>query len=191
MYFGSETYSSKDQLDQMLFNTAFPLRKPFEELCKALGDESVPELSAEPPSKRKKLNPKDEYPLVVLAFDEVHSLAKKEETQGFGSWSRFGEMCRAIRGFLRSKLFTVFLSTSGTLFGITPAPAHDVSARMLHHAEVMLPFCELGFDEFAQCLDFHETVKLSHIASDEHLTSYGRPLCVLNAHSVRLQLTFT
>jgi len=182
VYFPSEKSPSEAIVDQMLLDTAFPLRKAFKELCKALGDELVPELSAEQPTKKRRTsNPKSQaskHPLVVLAFDEAHTLT---EPQGKGSWSCFGEMRRAIRGLHTLSFFTLFISTSGTLFGITPT---------LLEGEVMLPFCEVGFDMFAQYVDFRETVKLSQITSEEHLTSYGRPLSVLNAYSVRLQLTF-
>jgi len=170
VYFFTKKRPLNGDVDQMLLNKAFPLRKPFEELCKCLGDE-----------KSNAKSHKSEYPLIVLAFDEVHTLAKPEDND---SWSRLGEMCRAIRGLSSLSLFTLFLSTSGTLFGITPTPGLDVSARTLLQGEDMLPFCELGFDKFANYLDFRETVKLSQIASEEHLTSYGRPLCVLNAHSI-------
>jgi len=158
------------------FNSAFPLRKPFEELCKALEDESVPELPAqEPPNKRRRSSPESqasEHPLVVLAFDEAHTLTEPRDK---GSWSCLGEMRRAIRGLsFGSPLFTLFLSSSGAMFRGTP-PVGQV-----------MPFCELGFDTFANRLDFNKTVKLSQVTSEEHLTSYGRPLCVLNTHSVRL-----
>jgi len=185
LYFPSDNHPSDYNVNRMLLNDDFPLRKPFEELCKALGDESVPGLPAEqPPNKRIKSNTKSqasEYPLVVLTLDEVHTLTKPEDD---GSWSRYGEMRRAIRGLRSLSFFTLFLSTSGTLFGITPTAGRDVSARMLLEGEVMLPFCELGFDVFAKYLDFGKTVKLSQITSEGHLTSYGRPLCVLNTHSV-------
>jgi len=185
-YFPPGECPSKNTVDEKLCNYTFPLCDPFKELCKALGDESEPELLAEHhPNKRIKLN--SHSPLVVLAFDEVHTLTKPEDDN---SWSRFGEIRRAIRGLRGLSLFTLFLSTSGTLFTIIPAPERDISGRMLIKGEVMLPFCELGFDVFAKPLDFSETIKLSQITSEEHLASYGRPLCVLSAHPVRLQLTF-
>jgi len=191
VYFPSEKSPSEAIVDQMLLDTAFPLRKAFKELCKSLGDEIVPELSAEQPMKKRRTsNPKSQaskHPLVVLAFDEAHTLT---EPQDKDSWSCFGEMRRAIRGLHTLSFFTLFISTSGTLFGITPTTGHNISARMLLEGEVMLPFCEVGFDMFAKYVDFRETVKLSQITSEEHLTSYGRPLSVLNAYSVRLQLTF-
>lgn len=110
-YFPSDECLSKEVVDQKLRewptqwkfsvkqrNAAFPLCKLFEELCKVLGDESVPELPAEePPNKRRKLNPKS--PLVILAFDEIHTLAKPEDNN---SWSSFGEIRRAIRGLTAS-----------------------------------------------------------------------------------------
>ena len=179
VYFSIKKDLSKDEMDELLLHEDFPLRKPFEELCKTLGGEPVHELPTRgAPNKRRKLNPKYE-PSVVLAFDEVHTLANGSP------WSRFGEMRRAVRGLLAFSLFTLFLSTSGTLFGITPAPGRDFSSRMLLEGEVMMPFCELGFDQLAQILDFGKTVKLSQVTSDEHLISYGRPLCVLNVHCVR------
>ena len=48
---------------------------------------------------------------------------------------------------------------------------------MLHKGEVMLPLCELCFDVFANRLDFGKTVSFLQVTSEEHLTSYGRPLC--------------
>ena len=189
--FSSEKRPLPDnEVDQMLLNSAFPLRKAFEELYKALGDESVPELSAEEPPKKRKPKPKSrasEHPLVVLAFDEAHTLTELEDN---GSWSRYGEMHRVIRGLHDFSLFSLFLSTSGTLFEISPTTRRDSSARSFPKMEVMLPFCELGFDQFSKYVDFHGPVKFSQVTSEEHLTSYGRPLCVLNAHFVRLQLTF-
>ena len=119
---------SDDSVDKMLLNKDFPLLEPFKALCKALGHESesqTEELAEDsnegPSSKRRKLNP--QYPLVVLAFDEVYTLAKTEDN---GTWSRFIEMRRAIRGLRTFPLFTLFLSTSGTLFGITPSPGRDL-----------------------------------------------------------------
>ena len=191
VYFLSEKRQLKGDVDEMLLAKAFPLRKPFEELCKSLGDKPVPGLPEEQPPKKRKPNAKSqafEHPFVILTFDEVHTLAKPEDS---GSWSRLGEMRRAIRGLSTSSLFTLFLSTSSALFGITPVPGRDASARMFLQGEVMLPFCELGFDKFVKYLDFRDTVKLSQVTSEEHLISYGRPLCVLNAQCIRLQLTFS
>jgi len=162
---------SEKHVDRALLNEDVPLNKPFEELCKALGDESVPE---QPPKKRTKLNTKSEtlkHPKVDLAFDEVYILTKP---RGNGSWSRFGEIPRAIRGLLSQPMFTLFLSASGTLFGIgAPAPGRDISTRMFREWEVMMPFCELGFDKFAKHLDFCKPIKLTQITSDGHLTLYG------------------
>lgn len=152
-----------------MFGADFPLAKAFKELCNALGTEKRLKKG------RKTKKTQASHPLVVLAFDEVYTLAKPE---GNRSWSRFGEIRRALRGLIASPLFTIFLSTSGTLFGISPPRERDVSARMFLKGEVMSPLCELGFDIFAKYLNFEETVKL-----------YGRPLCVLNPHSVRHQLT--
>ena len=48
---------------------------------------------------------------------------------------------------------------------------------MALEGNVMLPCCELGFDQLARRLDFSKaTVLLSTVTSLDHLVSYGRPL---------------
>jgi len=179
-YFLPDKLPSDSEMDGKLRSPDFPLCKPLEELCKVLENEPVSESLHEPARKRRKLDSESQefkYPLAVLAFDEVHTLTELRDN---ASWSCFIEMRRAIRGLHKLPLFTLFLSTSGTLFGITPSPGRDLSTRMFLEGEVMTPFCELGFDMFANRLDFNNPVKLSQVTSDEHLISYGRPLYVLH-----------
>ncbi|KAL4072622.1 hypothetical protein V8B97DRAFT_1899112 [Scleroderma yunnanense] len=191
MFLLSARRPSDNDMDKLLLSTPFPLRKAFQDLCKVLGDELLPELPTDrPPKKRKKSNAnfqRSEHPLVVIAFDEIHTLAKP---RGQDPWSPFHEMRRALRGLRTLSLFTLFLSTSATLCWIPPTPGHDSSARILLEGEAVLPFCELGFDEFALPLDFSKTVKLSQVTSEEHLISYGRPLYVLNALSTQEDIIF-
>ncbi|KAI9571147.1 hypothetical protein HD554DRAFT_2078917 [Boletus coccyginus] len=129
-------------MDGLLSSANFPLRAVFQMLLDAL---------------RVNKSRSSDRPYVVLAFDEVHTLTKVESNR----WSRFGEIRRAIRGLLKEPLFTLFLSTSGTVMSI---------------GDVMLPFYELGFDQFAEPLDLSSQVTLGQVTSESHLTSYGRPL---------------
>ena len=161
-------------MDGLLSSTGFPLHAAFQTLLDAL------HVGKSRSSDR---------PYVVLAFDEVHTLTEVSSLDN-NRWSRFGEVRRAIRGLLNEPLFTLFLSTSGTLFSITPSPDRDPSGRVMSVGEVMLPFYELGFDQLAKRLDHSSQVTLQQVTSDAHLTSYGRPLCAINVYSVRVPLTY-
>ena len=168
-------------MDDLLCGDDFPLRRVFRDLCEALEGRSAD--NGRSPKRQKT----DSGPCVILSFDEVHTLTERDNSN---SWSRFGEIRRAIRGLQKESLFTLFLSTSGSLFSVTPTPKSDWSARMMHTGDVMLPFYELGFDQFAVRENFSQTVSLSQVTSVERLSSYGRPLCVLHVHSIWLVLTF-
>lgn len=173
--------------DQRLVSAEFPSLNAFNELCLALGDPDV-----ERPPKKLKFTKSQllEDPLVVLAFDEIHTLANAQE-DGKIPWSQFGELRRTIRGLYSTSVFTLFLSTSSTLFSINPPPACDISARMATKGDVMLPFWELGFDQCAIPLNFSEPVQLSRVTSPSYFTSIGRPLYVPNIHFVPCLLIFT
>ena len=163
-YFRFISDPSDDITDSLLLHADFPLHGAFRELCKAI---QAQDGSTPPPPKRLR----GSSPLVLVAFDEIHYLVG-----GGTQWSRFAELRRAIRGLRNDRFFALLLSTSGAAFTITPTPTRDVSARMVHSGNVMLPFCELGFDHLANALDFSKTVLLSRVTSLNHLVSYGRPL---------------
>ncbi|KAF8554213.1 hypothetical protein OG21DRAFT_1484826 [Imleria badia] len=163
---------SHDRIDEKLSSENFPLCAAFRTLVKALGQQS---LESPKSPKRQKKDTKVDDPFVVLAFDEVHTLTKLVEPPAGSDnqWSRFIELRRAIRGLKKESLFALFLSTSGTLYSISATTSSD---GMIHTENFMLPFCELGFDQFALRINFSRLVLLSRVTSVEHLTSYGRPL---------------
>jgi hypothetical protein len=170
-------------VDDQLILHSFPLRSAFQTLLQALENQL---LDVGKVVKQPKLNSKPKDPFVVLAFDEVHALKKASDDD---SWSCFGEICCAIRGLKNESVFTLFLSTSGTLFSITPNPQCDISTKMVQTGDVVMPFYELGFDQLAVGVDFSKMVTLSQVTSGEHFASYGRPLYVQNTYIVWPMLT--
>jgi hypothetical protein len=168
-------------VDGLLCGDQFPLLGAFRKLCEALEDKSV---DIQRPPKEQEV---DSEPFIVLTFDEVHTLTTLNDSK---SWSCFGKIHRAIRGLMKESLFTLFLSTSVMLFLVTPTPKTNSSARMIHAGDVMLSFYELGFNQLAVHVNSSQTVSLSQVTSEERLSSYGRPLCVVHVHSIWLVLTF-
>lgn len=179
-YFHGLDDPSDPMSDLQLLAPEFPLRNAFHSLCQLLGYLPSPDVEQRP-KKAKITGQPVEDPFVVLAFDEIYTLSE-EQKDGETSWSHFGELRRTIRGLKHASVFTLFLSTSGTLFSITPPPGCDISARMAKDGDVMLPFCELGFDQLATRLNFSEPIELSHVTSLSYFTSIGQPLCVPKVH---------
>ncbi|KAF8138824.1 hypothetical protein EV363DRAFT_1314913 [Boletus edulis] len=164
-YFPSGDLSSP-MVDRKLLSSDFPLRRIFRYLCKVLESQPVGDQHL---SKRRKIDPEyqqSQDPSVVLAFDEIHTMAELKETK----WSRFGEILRAIRGLVDESLVTLFLSVFVAIFPTTAIP------NPLSRMAGMPPFCELGFDQLAVRINPSQAVTLSQITSTEHLISYGRPL---------------
>ena len=61
---------------------------------------------------------------------------------------------------------------------------------MVKEHDIVLPFCELGFDQCATPLNFSEPVRLLQVASLPYFTPIGRPLYVQHAHFVPRLLIF-
>ena len=111
----------------------------------------------------------DLEPLVILAFDEAHSLAHKDQP-----WSHFSELRRALRALYDQPLFSLFLTT-GNVNVLVPSSRNDLSSRIKNRVfSVSRPFTEVGFDHFA----FNDQFDLRVVTSDEHISHFGRPLWV-------------
>jgi hypothetical protein len=109
-------------------------------------------------------------PLVILAFDEARALSKLHND---GS-SPFSELCRALGALNEQLLFSVFLTT-GNVNVLVPSSSKDLSSRMRSKdLSASHPFAEVGFDHFAVKNQFN----LKKVADDEHISHFGRPLCV-------------
>ena len=109
-------------------------------------------------------------PLVILAFDEAHTLSKLHNNK----WSPFSELCRALNALNDWLLFTLFLTT-GNVNVLVPSSSKDLSSRMRSKDLCAShPFTEVGFDQFAVKNEFN----LKKVSDDEHISHFGRPLCV-------------
>jgi hypothetical protein len=110
--------------------------------------------------------------LVILAFDEARTLAGPHNDE---PWSHFSELRRVLRALNRQPLFSLFLTTTGNVDALIPSSRNDLSSRIQSQVfSATRPFAEVGFDHFA----FKHKFKLEAVTSDQHISHFGRPLCV-------------
>ncbi len=117
----------------------------------------------------------DKEPLVILVFDEAHSLTSKEETQV----TDFLEMQYALRGLLFQPLFTLFLSTTGKLTQFIPLKHADPSNRIVSNKlHLIEPFTDLDFDIFSNSENKKgdDDFTLEEVTQVDHMMTLGRPL---------------
>ena len=120
----------------------------------------------------KKMHP----PLVILAFDEAHVLSAVKHQSDTGYFSKFSELRRALRALNELPIFSVFLSTNGSIQNITPRAELDTSCRVQKSELVLLPpFTELGFDQMVgQISDGALTIE--DVSTTSFMVRFGRPL---------------
>ena len=117
----------------------------------------------------------DDYPLVILAFDEAHTLTNREET-GYGTWSNFSVLRHVFRALYRFPLFALFLSTTGKITQFT-SPDEDVSKRIIIGDLILTqPFTDLGFDTLAKQVALDGHWDLERVTADSHIVYMARPL---------------
>ena len=125
----------------------------------------------------KLLDPENKHvgPHVVICWDESHSLTEYPVGE---RWSIYSELQRALRAILDSSFISIFLSTAGKFHNFSPSPEYDPCARsMTHVLEMLPPITMVGFDEFAERVDFiKEELSLRRIASTHHMVHLGRAL---------------
>jgi hypothetical protein len=116
-----------------------------------------------------------DYPLIILAFDEAHTLNDEEETPS-AMWSNFSNMRHVLHALYRFPLFSVFLSTTGKMTQFT-SPENDISGRIFHrNLSLIQPFTDLGFDTLAKKVILDDTCDLECVTHDLHIVYLGRPL---------------
>ncbi|KAF9486228.1 hypothetical protein BDN70DRAFT_988226 [Pholiota conissans] len=103
-------------------------------------------------------------PLVVIMFDEAHTLAVPKTGSQSSDDSEFRSvfmtMRQCLHDYRQSSLFTLFLSTTGKLDQfVSPKFAPD-----------------FGFDYFVSKLKFDGNDDLEFVVSNKHIACYGRPL---------------
>ena len=120
----------------------------------------------------------DIMPLVILAFDEAHTLTDREGNRE-AAWSNFSELRHVLRALHRFPLFSLFLSTTGKISQFTSAKDEDVSRRViLGQLALIQPFTDLGFDTLAKPISLEEDWDLESVTTDSHIAHLGRPLYV-------------
>ena len=120
-------------------------------------------------------NQSDKYYLVILAFDEAHTLTNREETENV-TWSNFSVQRHVLRALCHFPLFALFLSTTGKISRFT-SPVQDTSKRVAKHDSTLIkPFTDLGFDTLAEQVDLGGGWNLERVAADAHIVYMGRPL---------------
>jgi hypothetical protein len=117
----------------------------------------------------------DDYPLVILAFDEAHTLINREET-GNTTWSNLSVLRHAFRALYRFPLFALFLSTTGKIARFT-SPNEDTSKRIIAGDLILIqPFTNLGFDSLAKPVALDGRWDLESVTADSHVVHLGHPL---------------
>ena len=118
----------------------------------------------------------DKVPLVILAFDEAHTLTDREG-QREGVWSNFSELRHVLRGLHYLPLFSLFLSTTGKISQFTSAKDEDISKRVINGTLTLIqPFTDLGFDTLATPVSLDGSWDLEKVTTDSHMAHLGRPL---------------
>ena len=125
----------------------------------------------------KLLDPEGKHgePHIVICWDESHSLTQYPEGQ---RWSIYSELRRALRTIIESSFISIFLSTAGKFHNFSPSPQYEPSARVMARTlEMLPPITTVGFDEFAEMVDFiKEDWSLDRIASTHYMVHLGRAL---------------
>jgi hypothetical protein len=134
------------------------------------------------PKSRQKKTPghaKGDGPLIILAFDEAHTLTERKNTHST-QWSHFSELRHALRTLHRFSCFSLFMSTTGKISQFTSAPTEDFSLRILSGELFLIqPFTDVGFDTLARKISLNERCDLEELASNSHIVHLGRPLYVV------------
>ncbi|KAI0248401.1 hypothetical protein BJV78DRAFT_1363568 [Lactifluus subvellereus] len=109
------------------------------------------------------------WPLVILAFDEYHTLTDKPLDR---VWTLFSELCRALRKVVSLPIFSLFISTASRFHLSSPETRLDPSSRDL----VLLdPISEISFDDLAFSAR-EDTVSLDRVVQLDWIAHLGRPL---------------
>jgi hypothetical protein len=125
--------------------------------------------------KQHSSSTEDDYPLVILAFDEAHTLTNREET-GYAAWSNFSVLRHVFRALHRFPLFALFLSTTSKISQFT-SPDEDTSKRIIIGDLISIqPFTDFGFDTLAKQVSLDGHWNLERVTADLHIVYMARPL---------------
>jgi hypothetical protein len=158
----------------------FPPSVAFNQLAQFLQSAAV---EPQPPTskakgKSKQTEARKIVPVVVLAFDEVHTTTQRHRTKTADpEWSFFEELCEALRRLQNLPLFSLFLSTSSKISQFVSASEGDLNSRIIEgRLNVVQPYTDIGFDALARVISLDGSWNLEQLTDIAHITHQGRPL---------------
>jgi hypothetical protein len=158
------------------YNTGDGVNEAGEKLCRFIDSERVLNLASG--SRR---------PLVILSFDESHTLIDIPKRS---SWTLFSELRRVLREIVDYPIFSLLLSTAGRFHQFSPEIRSDPSGRITNHELTPLhPISEICFDDIAYAAK-ENTVALDKVVTTDWMSHLGRPLYVHFTYSFQEQLTY-
>jgi hypothetical protein len=144
-----------------------------EDLCLFLDEDNV--LNSENGPRR---------PLVILAFDEAHTLTDNLPNQE--EWNLFTDLCRVLQQINHLQIFSLFLSTAGGFHKFSP----DIHEKSAHPGYRPLnPILEISFDDIAYPA-LKDTVTINRVVDIDWISHLGRPLYVHSSYPFRELLTY-
>jgi hypothetical protein len=117
-------------------------------------------------------------PLVVLAFDEAHTLTDNPPNQI--EWNLFSNLRRVLRQIKHLQIFSLFLSTAGRFNKFSPDIHFDPSDRIRDQEpgnRPLDPISEISFDDIAYPA-LKDTVTIDRVVDIDWICHLGRPLYV-------------
>jgi hypothetical protein len=123
-------------------------------------------------------------PLIILAFDEGHTLTDILGEQGC-QWSLFSELCHALRLIVGLPIFSLFLSTAPKFHRFPPHIGSDPSLRL----PSLQPITEISFDDLGFPA-IEDTVTLNQVIRNKWISHLGRPLYEGFEYLCECQLTY-
>ena len=107
-------------------------------------------------------------PVVVLAFDEAHTLIDSKNADNSSL------LRRTLRSLNEYSLFSLFLSTMGKLNQFSSAPGKDSLTHIqIGGLDFTMPFMDLGFDQLAAKVSLDGSLTLEDVDIIDHMVTLG------------------
>jgi len=149
------------------------------ESLKARIEPSHQPMKPSPSQGKKKAKPQapqlsSEVPIVILVFDEAHTLTNQEQKDE--NWSNLSVLQLVLHVLSHFPMFALFLSTKAKMPQFTSASDDAVSKITVGTLSLIEPFTDLGFDTLAKKVSFNSRWTLEFVTRDSHIVHLGRPL---------------
>ena len=122
-------------------------------------------------------------PLIVLAFDEAHTLT--DNPRGQTEWNMYSELCQILRQINDLPILSLFVSTAGHFDNFPPAVHSGPSSQVREpESRPLVPISEISFDVIAYPA-LEGTVTIDNVVEIGWLSHLGRPLYVHHSYPFR------